>query len=185
MVIGDVADKGTAAALYMAVIHSLILSGALRLGSPAAALIEVNQTILRQFISGMFVTAFLAVLDPKKQTLQYANAGHNPPLVRRVSGTIESLTRTGSVIGVLEDVQLSEATITVGRGDAVVLYTDGVTEAGNARVGDYGINRLTAAITAAPRKAGELLAHVEADLNAFTEGAPQQDDVTFLVLTRD
>jgi len=80
---------------------------------------------------------------------------------------------------------LSEATITVGRGDAVVLYTDGVTEAGNARVGDYGINRLTASITAAPRKAGELLAHVEADLNAFTEGAPQQDDVTFLVLTRD
>jgi len=185
MVIGDVADKGTAAALYMAVIHSLILSGALRHGSPATVLMEVNQTILRQFTSGMFVTVFLALLDPKKQTLQYANAGHNPPLVRRVSGTIESLTRTGSVIGVLEDVQLSEATITVGRGDAVVLYTDGVTEAGNARVGDYGINRLTAAITAAPRKAGELLAHVEADLNAFTEGAPQQDDVTFLVLTRD
>ena len=185
MVIGDVADKGTAAALYMAVIHSLILSGALRHGSPATVLMEVNQTILRQFTSGMFVTVFLALLDPKKQTLQYANAGHNPPLVRRVSGTIESLTRTGSVIGVLEDVQLSEATITVGRGDAVVLYTDGVTEAGNARVGDYGINRLTASITAAPRKAGELLAHVEADLNAFTEGAPQQDDVTFLVLTRD
>ncbi|HLE52042.1 MAG TPA: SpoIIE family protein phosphatase [Anaerolineales bacterium] len=185
MVIGDVADKGTAAALYMAVIHSLILSGALRHGSPAAVLMEVNQTILRQFTSGMFVTVFLAVLDPKQQTLQYANAGHNPPIVRRASGTIESLTRTGCVVGVLEEVQLSETTITLGSGDAVVLYTDGVTEALNSRDEDYGINRLTTAIAAAPRKAGELLAHVEADLNAFTEGTPQQDDVTFLVLTRD
>jgi len=185
MVIGDVADKGTAAALYMAVIHSLILSGALRHGSPATVLMEVNQTILRQFTSGMFVTVFLAVLDPKQQTLQYANAGHNPPIVRRASGTIESLTRTGCVVGVLEEVQLSETTITLGSGDAVVLYTDGVTEALNSRDEDYGINRLTTAIAAAPRKAGELLAHVEADLNAFTEGTPQQDDVTFLVLTRD
>ena len=185
MVIGDVADKGTAAALYMAVIHSLILSGALRHGSPAAVLMEVNQTILRQSSWGIYVTVFLAVLDPKEQTLQYANAGHNPPLVRRASGTIESLTQTGIVVGMLEEAQLGEVTITVGQGDAVVLYTDGVTEAGNSHDGDYGINRLTAAIAAAPRKAGELLAHVEADLNAFTEGAPQQDDVTFLVLTRD
>jgi serine phosphatase RsbU (regulator of sigma subunit) len=185
IMIGDVADKGTAAALYMAMIHSLILSGALRHRSPAAVLMEVNQTVLRQSSSGMFCTVFLAVLDPKKQTLQYANAGHNPPIVRRASGTIESLTRTGSVVGVFEEVQLSEATITVGRGDAVVLYTDGVTEAGNLRGEDYGINRLIVAITAAPCKAGELLARIEVDLNAFTEGAPHQDDVTFLVLTKD
>ncbi len=187
MVIGDVAGKGTAAALYMAMVHSLILSGALRHRSPAAVLMEVNQTILRQSSSVIFVTVFLAVVDPKTQTLQYANAGHNPPMVRRASGTIESLTRTGAVLGVFEDLQLSEATITLGPGDAVVLYTDGVTEAGHPhlRNEDYGINRLTAAIAAAPRKAGELLAHVEADLNAFTEGAPQQDDVTFLVLVKD
>jgi serine phosphatase RsbU (regulator of sigma subunit) len=185
IMIGDVADKGTAAALYMAMIHSLILSGALRHHSPAAVLMEVNQTVLRQSTSGMFCTVFLAVLDPKKQTLQYANAGHNPPIVRRASGTIESLTRTGSVVGVFEELQLSEATITVGRGDAVVLYTDGVTEARNLRGEDYGINRLIVAINAAPCKAGELLARIEVDLNAFTEGAPHQDDVTFLVLTKD
>lgn len=187
MVIGDVADKGTAAALYMAMVHSLILSGALRQRSPAAVLMEVNQTILRQSSSVIFVTVFLAVVDPKKQTLQYANAGHNPPIVRRASGAIESLTKTGSVVGVFDELQLSDTTITLGPGDAVVLYTDGVTEAWHPhpRNEDYGINRLTAAIAAAPRKAGELLAHVEADLNAFTEGAPQQDDVTFLVLTKD
>jgi serine phosphatase RsbU (regulator of sigma subunit) len=185
MVIGDVADKGTAAALLMAMVHSLILSGALRHRSPAAVLLEVNQTILKQSSSVIFVTVFIAVVDPKKQTLQYANAGHDPPIVRRTSGTIELLTRTGAMLGVLEELQLSETTITLGSGDAVVLYTDGVTEAWNPRDENYGDNRLTAAITAAPGKAGELLAHVEADLNAFTEGAPQQDDVTFLILTKD
>jgi serine phosphatase RsbU (regulator of sigma subunit) len=187
VVIGDVADKGTAAALYMAMVRSLILSGASRHHSPLAVLKEVNQAILRQWSSTTFVTVFLAVLDPGKQTLQYVNAGHNPPIVRRASGTMESLTKTGSALGVIEELQLSETTITLGSGDTVVLYTDGVTEAWHpqAQNEDYGVNRLTAAIAAAPRKAGELLAHIEADLESFTEGAPHQDDVTFLVLTRD
>lgn len=187
MVIGDVADKGTAAALYMAMVHSLILSGALRHRSPATVLKEVNQTILRQYSAVMFVTVFLAVVDTKKQTFEYVNAGHNPPVVRRASGTIESLTKTGSVVGVIDELQLSDRKITLGPGDAVVMYTDGVIEAWHPhpRNEDYGINRLTAAIAAAPRKAGELLAHVEADHNAFTEDAPRQDDVTFLVLTKD
>jgi sigma-B regulation protein RsbU (phosphoserine phosphatase) len=187
MVIGDVADKGTAAALYMAMVHSLILSGALRQRSPAAVLMEVNQTILRQSSSVIFVTVFLAVLDLKKQTLRYANAGHNPPLVRRASGVMELLTKTGAALGVFDELQMSETTITIGPGDAVVLYTDGVTDAWQPypRNEEYGIKRLAAALLAAPRKAGELLAHVEADLNTFIEGAPQLDDVTFLVLTKD
>jgi phosphoserine phosphatase RsbU/P len=67
----------------------------------------------------------------------------------------------------------------------VVLYTDGVTEAWNPRDENYGDARLTAAIAAAPRQADELLAHVETDLDAFTESAPRQDDVTWLVLTTD
>ncbi|MEJ2263976.1 MAG: SpoIIE family protein phosphatase [Anaerolineales bacterium] len=184
IVIGDVADQGTAAALYMAVVHSLILSAAQRHASPAAVLRELNQTILRQSSSGMFVTVILAALDPREQTLQYANAGHNPAIVRRASGRIESLTRTGSVIGTLDEAQFGDATISLQPGDAIVFYTDGVTEAWQARRQDYGIHRLTAAIAAAPRKAAELLAHLEADLNDFTQGAPQQDDVTFLVLTK-
>jgi sigma-B regulation protein RsbU (phosphoserine phosphatase) len=186
MVIGDVADKGTAAALYMAMVHSLILSGALRQRSLATVLREVNQITLRQFSAKTFVSVFLAVVDLKTQTLQYANAGHNPPMVRRTSGTLEELPRTGSVVGMFDELQMGETTITLGSGDAVVLYTDGVTEAWHPqRNEDYGTNRLTTAIAAAPGKAGELLAHIEADFNAFIEGEPQQDDVTFLVLTKD
>jgi serine phosphatase RsbU (regulator of sigma subunit) len=186
IVIGDVADHGTAAALYMAMVDSLVLSGVLRSRSPAAVLMEVNQTILKQWQStSMFVTVFLAILDPNTQTLQYANAGHNPPLVRRASGAIESLLPTGAVLGLFDELQLSEMTITLGSGDAVVLYTDGVTEAWRLRNEYYGVDRLTTVISTAPRKADELLTYIEADLNAFTEGAPQQDDVTFLVLTKD
>ena len=85
----------------------------------------------------------------------------------------------------LREFLLNETTITLGDGDALVLYTDGVTEAWHPRDEDYGDDRLTAAIAAAPRRAGELLAQVEADLNVFTEGAPQHDDVTILVLTKD
>lgn len=186
IVIGDVSGNGTAAALYMTMVKSLILSGVLRHRSPAAVLVEVNQTILRQSSSGIFVTVFLAVLDPKKQMLKYANAGQNPPLVRRASGAIEALTKTGSVLGVFDELQISDKTITLGSRDEVVLYTDGVTEAYHPqRNEEYGIDRLTAAIAAAPLKAGKLLEHVEAVLNAFTEGAPQQDDVTLLILTKD
>jgi serine phosphatase RsbU (regulator of sigma subunit) len=187
MVIGDVADKGTAAALYMAMVHSLILSAAIRHQNPAAVLMEVNKTILKQLSSGVFVTVFLAVIDPKNRTLQYANAGHNPPLVRRATGTIERLIRTGTVLGILDELKLNVSTIKLESGDAVILYTDGVTEAWHPQRSneDYGIKSLTASITNAPREADEILAHVEADLNAFTEEAPQQDDVTFLVLTKD
>lgn len=187
IVIGDVADKGTAAALYMAMVHSLILSGALRQRSPAEVLMEVNRTLIRQSSSLIFVTVFLAVLDPKAHTLRYANAGHNPPLVRRASSEVEELAGTGTVIGVFKDLNLKEATISLGRDDAVVLYTDGVTEACNTAdcKQDYGSDRLAASVRAAPCRAGDLLGHVKADLEAFTNGAPQQDDVTLLVLTRD
>ncbi len=187
IVIGDVTGKGTAAALYMAMVHSLILSGALRHRSPASVLLEVNQTLLWQSSSGILVTVFLAVLDPHKQTIQYANAGHNPPILRRASGATETLARTGAVLGALEELQLGESTTTLGSGDALVMYTDGVTEVWHPhpRNEEYGINRLTAAIAAAPRTVGELLAHIEADLNAFVEGAPQADDITFVVLAQD
>jgi serine phosphatase RsbU (regulator of sigma subunit) len=185
-VIGDVADKGTAAALYMAMVHSLLRSAVLRNQSPAEVLKEVNQTIINQTSSGMFVTAFLAILDSKEQSLKYANAGHNPPIVRRSSGELESLTKTGSALGVFDELPMTEATITLEPGDEIVLYTDGVTEAYNPRINEeYRIDRLSAAISAAPRKPEETLAYIESNLNDFTEGAPLQDDVTILVIIKD
>lgn len=185
IVIGDVADKGTAAVLYMAMARSLILSALMRHGSPAAALTEVNRMMLLQYPTAMFVTVVLAVFDPKEQTLRYANAGHNPPIVRRALGISGLLNPTGAAIGLSADPQLREETIKIGNGDTIVTYTDGVTEARNRRMEQYGKDRLIAAVRAAPRNAGELLSHVEADLSAFTEGTPQSDDISFLALSRD
>ena len=185
IMIGDVADKGTAAALYQSMVHSLILSVSQRHHNPAEVLMEVNRTIFKQSSSGIFVTVFFAVFDPHKLTLQYANAGQNPPIIRRASGTIELLNRTGAVLGVFEQLELHKETITLGSGDAVVLYTDGLTEAWHPSKGDFGIHRLESAITAAPGKADEIFTKIEADLNAFIEGVEQQDDITFLVLTKD
>ncbi len=161
LVVGDVSGKGTAAALYMTMIHSLILSGMLRNPSLSAVMAEVNQTVLNQISSVMFVSVFLAVLDPVKHTLRYVNAGHNPPLVRRASGILEELSGTGSVVGVFLDHQWKEGKISLGDGDLIVLYTDGVTEAMSPSGEFYGEERLAASINVASGKANDLLAHLE------------------------
>jgi len=141
--------------------------------------------ILLQYPVEMFVTVVLAVFDPGKQTLQYANAGHNPPIIRRAPGTCELLNPTGAAIGLFDELALQEETIKIGNGDAIVMYTDGVTEARNRHRDMYGQDRLLAAVAAAPRQASELLAHVEAELSAFTQGTQQSDDIALLTLTRD
>ena len=152
LLIGDVADKGTAAALYMAMVQSLILTEALRKTSPAEILLEVNRLILRQTSSVVYVSVFLAVIDPRSGNLHYANAGHNPPRLRREDGTVQALNNTGSVVGVFEDFQLSDQTITLQHGEALVLHTDGLTEAWRMQpeFEDYGEDRLTEALRSAP-----------------------------------
>lgn len=185
IVIGDVSDKGAPAALYMAMARALIRTSALRHHSPANTLMQVNETIYAQSTYTMFVTLVYAVLDPETGVLSYTNAGHNPPIIRRASGRIEQLARTGRVVGAFEKLHLTEDSITLERGDALVLYTDGVTDALNPGGQDYGMDRLVTAATSAPAAAPELLDSLRADLALFTQGAPQPDDITYFVVTRD
>ena len=185
LVVGDVAGKGTAAALYMTMIHSLILSGILRNPSLSAVMVEVNRTVLQQISSVMFVSVFLAVLDPGRHTFRYVNAGHNPPLVRRASGILEGLSGTGGVVGLFIDQQWNEGEISLGGGDAIVLYTDGVTEATGLKDEFYGEERLSASIKAVSGKANDLLAQLQVNLNSFTMGETQQDDITVLIVSKD
>ncbi len=186
MVIADVSDKGAPAALYMAMARSLIRASASSTASPAAALTAVNQTIKAHSSSDMFVTVFYAVLDAAARTLTYANAGHNPPLLRRATGSIEWLTRTGPLLGVFEQVVLSDATLTLAPGDTLVAYTDGVTDARNPHGEEYGLTRFSAAVAHAPASDATLqLAHVASDLAAFTHDAPLFDDITLLILVSE
>jgi len=185
MVVADVSDKGAPAALYMAMVRSLIRATRDNISSPAEALMQVNQVLCTQSSVEMFVTVFYAMLDPATRTLTYANAGHNPPIIRRAAtpGTVERLPYGGLIIGMLEDVRLVDSTISLEPGDALVAYTDGVTDAENAERQFYDVERLEAAIAAAPAAAPALLAHLLADLNAFTGDEPELDDITLLVLT--
>ena len=185
MVIADVSDKGAPAALYMAMTRSLIRATWDNTSSPAEALMQVNHVLCTQTSVEMFVTVFYAMLDPTTRTLTYANAGHNPPIIRRAAapGAIEQLPLGGLLIGMFEDVRLADSTISLEPGDALVAYTDGVTDAKNPEHEFYDVGRLVTAIAAAPATAPALLAHVTADLDAFTRDAPQPDDITVLVLT--
>jgi serine phosphatase RsbU (regulator of sigma subunit) len=133
----------------------------------------------------MFVTVYYAVLDPAQARLTYANGGHNPPLLRGPDGRVEALHRGGMALGVYAGAEYEDHSLVLEPGAALVAYTDGVTDALNPRFEDYGAVGLLQAVSAAPREAAGLLAHVCADLAAFTATAPQPDDITLLVIARD
>jgi len=186
IIIADVSGKGAPAALYMAMTRSLIRASASFNASPAATLQEVNQRIRAHCSANMFVTVFYAALDARAHTLTYANAGHNPPLLRRATGSIEMLMPTGPLIGVFEELVLSDATLTLVPGETLAAYTDGVTDALNPQGEDYGLTRFRTALANAPMSDATLqLAHLSSDLAAFTRDVPPFDDITLFIVVNE
>ncbi|MBQ6430362.1 MAG: SpoIIE family protein phosphatase [Oscillospiraceae bacterium] len=187
-VIGDVSGKGVPAALFMAS-SKTILQNCLRDNpDPAEAFSIANNVLCDKNEAEMFVTVWAGILDLKDGTLTCASAGHNPPVLLH-GGTAEFLkARNGFVLGGMEDVKYREATFRLEKGDALFLYTDGVTEAATAENELYGDERLLACLhdcaDAAPK---EVLETVKASLDAFVLEAEQFDDITMLCLrlTRD
>lgn len=182
LVIADVADKGAPAALYMAVAHSRLRAAAEHAASPAALLLEVNEVLYRQASTGMFVTLFYAVLEPATRTLTFCNAGHNPPLLRRADGTVTALPRGGTPLGVLAAPRLVDRSRVMEAGEALVAYTDGVTEALSPSGEEFGTGRLSVCLAAAPPDPAGLLQAVTTALAAFIDGAPQPDDITIVIV---
>jgi sigma-B regulation protein RsbU (phosphoserine phosphatase) len=182
ILLADVSGKGAPAALYMAMCRSLIRSEAVRHTSPAAVLTEVNRRLLSESASEMYVTVFYGILDPEGRSLTFASAGHEPPFLRRASGAVERSTRGGFFMGLFDQLSVADETLNLESGDTLVAFTDGVTDAVNQQDEDYGATRLATTINAAPDDAREMLAHILDDLATFTGEAPQQDDITLLVL---
>jgi len=186
IVIGDVADKGAGAALFMALSWSLIRTYlAEHPFAPALAFDAVNRRILQDTLGTEFVTGFLGVLDPGSGRLTYANAGHCPGLLLRADGEVDWLTRTGMALGVVDDAAWEEEQVDLESGDLLVLYTDGVTETPDPDGALFRMPRLQLAVQAY-RSAGpvEILESVLDEVATFAQDARIQDDIALIVLKR-
>jgi sigma-B regulation protein RsbU (phosphoserine phosphatase) len=165
-------------ALSRAVLRSNVIGGE----DPADSIGRANRLITRDSRSGLFVTLFYAVLDAGGHTLTYVNAGHNPPVLLR-GQEINMLDRSGIALGAVEETDYAETAVSLENGDAIVFYTDGVTEANNASGEMFGEQRLVNTIRAnGGLPAGELMEKIKSEVIAFSNGVPQADDITMIVL---
>ncbi|HOI13383.1 MAG TPA: SpoIIE family protein phosphatase [Methanoculleus sp.] len=182
LVIADVAGKGVPAALYMALSRTTVRTVARGCNAASETVRRSNDTIIEDAGSVSFVTLLYAVFDGAR-TLTYVNAGHNPAVLRRRDGSVETLEPTGPVIGFLADMEFGEVTVPLRPGDLVVFYTDGVTEAENGEGAMFGEERLCAVIEdVAGRCADEVAEAIRSSVMAFAGEAPQFDDITVVVL---
>ena len=185
LVIADVSGHGVPAAFFMAVARTNLRELAVRHTDPGECLAQTNDALCAQNPLDLFVTVFYCILDPKSGVLRYANAGHNPPYVRRVAGPVESLNATGGlVLGVMQGVKYPTHTVQLLRGDQLVLYTDGVTEAFNPAEELYGVQRLVDEVHVhGSGTPAALVERICQSVTNFAGTAAQSDDITLTVLT--
>ena len=184
LLVADVSGKGVPAALFMALSRIVVRVNALWHRDPAKAIFDSNNIITQDSKSGMFVTLFFGTLQEKDRTMTYVNAGHNPPVVfRSRDKTLEELMPTGIILGAVENREFFSRTITIGPGDVVVMYTDGVTESINAKEELFGEERLNAIIRASAHlPATEILDRILEGVREYTADMPQFDDITLLII---
>jgi phosphoserine phosphatase RsbU/P len=184
LAVADVAGKSIPAAMLMATFQASLKT----LSTAQVALPELAANMNRYACSNSqgglrFTTAFLAEYDPIRRTVDYINAGHNNPILRRASGQIERLDVGGLPFGILPDTKYDSATITLAPGDWLIIFTDGLVEAENARQEDYGEARLLTAIEAGKSvEPAEMLQRLMAEVDLFVGNTPQHDDVTCMLL---
>jgi len=184
LVMADVSGKGVPAAFFMAVSRTNLRELAAHHDEPGACLARTNDVLCTQNPMELFVTVFYGIFDPVSGQLQYANAGHTPPLIRRSDGSVESLKGSnGLMLGVMPGAQYATHALNLSAGDRLVLYTDGVTEAFNAAAEAYGEQRLIAEVRACGGgPAATVVESICRSVTQFAGGAAQSDDITLSVL---
>ena len=186
VVIADVADKGVPAALYMALSRTLIRTVGHSGVDPASSLERVNDILLNDSHSDLFVTVIYAVWEPESHCLTYTNAGHNPPLCLRANGAGEVLRDNNIVLGVLPGVSMDNHTVYLEPGDVMILYTDGVTDAINETEDEFGMDRLEAVACANRRRpAPDIVWAIQEAIGDFVGQTPQFDDLTLVIIKRE
>jgi serine phosphatase RsbU (regulator of sigma subunit) len=183
-VIADVSGKGITAALVMASLATAFDIFTRADPTPAELVRRINETLAPRTAPSRFVTLFAGVLDPATGVVDYANAGHVPPLVISNDGA-RPLTVTDMVVGLFPAAKYRDQQVRLLRGDSLVLFTDGVTEAENAAEEQLGLAAVTRLLdevqgTAAPH----IVERIDSFVQTWSGGAPAGDDVTMLALTR-
>lgn len=185
-VVADVMGKGVPAALFMAMARTTLRSTALSGRDPVSTLVRSNELIRKDTDADRFLSALYMALNPENGQLEIASAGHNPPLLITADGEIEELRIQGRILGAFEEIPLEACRFQLNEGDALVAYTDGITESQNPELDFFGRDRLRAALNATlPLKADQGVESVMAALTTFQDGEPNSDDVTLLVLQRE
>ena len=181
--VADVSGKGIPAAMFMMTAKTIIKDLAESGMAVNDIFTKANEKLCENNESGMFVTAWMGILDLATGKLQYANAGHNPPLIKKSNGDFEYLkSRAGFVLAGMEGVRYRVGELTLRPGDRVFLYTDGVSEATNSENQLYGEERLLNFMNRnSTVDATALLPGLKANIDAFVGDAPQFDDITMLM----
>jgi sigma-B regulation protein RsbU (phosphoserine phosphatase) len=185
LAVGDVSGKGAGAALIMANLQASLRT-AIRMGVPLSeAIARVNELIYNNTPSDQFITCFVGMYSPAEHKLTYVNAGHNAPIVARENGTIERLEATGLILGVLPVFVYDVRSIVLERGDVVLMFTDGVSEAMSKDEIEYGEDRIVEFARKYRRASTkELLNALERDVNEFFGRVPTEDDSTVVSIKR-
>lgn len=190
IIIADVSDKGVPAALFMALSRTTLRNIAMRGRPPAEVVSWANRFIQEDSQSEMFLTAFYAELNTYTGQLNYANAGHDPPLLwRKADGHFQELPATCPLLGVLPELDVSVASVNLEIGDVLILYTDGVTEAVDEVYHEFGQGRLEETVrdllVERPEATAEDIERViAAAVSRFAGAMVQYDDVTLLIIKR-
>jgi len=184
LVIADVSGKGVPAALFMALSRTLMRASATVAVSAAEALNHVNTLIIQDSKASMFVTLFYAIFDADTRSLKYSNAGHNPPLfISAAAGDIATLKAHSAPLGIMPDIKAKTEELILKKGDSIMLYTDGVTEAANEKGEQFEIGRLERAFSENRNLSAEqIINRVEQEISLFAGGQPQYDDITIMII---
>jgi len=187
VLVADVSGKGVGAAFFMAVSRTVLLDQAISGRAPAEVLARANDLLCERNPMELFVTACYGIYDPRDGSLTYANAGHPPPMLRRMAGGVDSLPCSRDMaLGVMPDMGYTDHIANLEPGDTLLLYTDGVTEAFSTHNEAYGDARLLhwLATINPDASAADLVASLVKDVETFINGAEASDDLTCLVLCR-
>jgi len=181
-VLCDVSGKGPSAALMTAMIQGIFRALAEDAHGPAATMTRVNRVLARRAIASRYATGFYGVLSPDGRFIS-SNAGHNPPIAVRRDGTVHRLEKGGTPLGLFAASAFEEEELTLEPGDTLLLFSDGLSEAENSDLQEFGEDRLVESITAERRREPDiLLEFLLAAVREFAGGQPQSDDITALIV---